>query len=229
VTPDHPPRLPAQRGLARPRQTPYDLPVVREAFTLPLVLLTVAGLGGLRVVPGAHLRFEPPSLVSLLLGVLLLATLVNAGALAPDRLVSPRRNGLANASGGVVLAALFLAAAQVFTLLTPTRGLLSFVFAAFFLLLLWNTLAVGPDRRQLLRSYGVIFGGAFLLKFVVLSAVYDTGSGLLRRVMLTVLEGVSLGALGFDPDSTATGYVAFAALALFLFALVLLPGRQRRP
>jgi hypothetical protein len=228
VTPSHRPALPPQHGLARPRPTPYDLPIGREAFTLPLLLLTVAALGGLRVAAGGHLSFEPPSLVSLLLGVLLLATLVNAGALAPDRLASARRQALENASGLVVLLSLLLAAAQVFTLLTPARGLLEFVFATFFLLLLWNTLAVGPDRRRLLRGLAVIFGGTFLLKFVVLAAVYDPQGGLLRRVMITLLEGVSLGALGFDPDSTATGYVAFVTLGLFLCALILLPGRQRR-
>lgn len=221
--------LPPDRGLTRPRIAPRDLPVGREAFTLPLLLLTVAAMGGVRVATGGHLGFVPPSLVSLVLGVLLAAALVKAGALAPDRLASSRRSALENASGTTVLVALFVASAQVFTLLTPARGLLAFVFTTFFLLLLWNTLAVGPDRRQLLRSLGVILGGSFLLKFVVLAAMYDPAGGLLRRVMVTLLEGVSLGALGFDPDGAATGYLAFATLALFLFALVLLPGRQRRP
>jgi hypothetical protein len=223
------PVLPPDRDLARPRVAPRDLPVGREAFTLPLLLLTTAGLGGLRVGAAGQLGFVPPSLVSLLLGVLLLGTLVRAGALAPERLAGARRTGLENASGATVLVALFLASAQVFTLLTPTRGLLAFVFTTFFLLLLWNTLAAEPDRRQLLRSLAVMFGGTFLLKFVVLAAVYDPRGGLLQRVMVTLLEGVSLGALGFDPDGAVTGYVAFASLGLFLFGLTLLPGRQRRP
>ncbi len=221
--------LPPDRSLARPRVAARDLPVGREAFTLPLVLLTVAAVGGVRVAAGGRLGFVPPSLVSLVLGVLLVATLIRAGALAPDRLAGTRRTALENASGTTVLVALFVAAAQVFTLLTPARGLLAFVFTSFFLLLLWNTLAVGPDRRQLLRSLAVILGGSFLLKFVVLAALYDPAGGLLRRVMVTLLEGVSLGALGFDPDGVGTGYLAFATLALFLFALVLLPGRQHRP
>jgi hypothetical protein len=119
-----------------------------------------------------------------------------------------------------------VASAQVFALVTPSAGFLAFVFTAFYVLLLWNTLAVEPDRRQLLRSLLVVLGGAFVLKFVVLAAVYDPSSGLLRRVVLAMVEGVSLGALGFVPDGPATGYLAFATLAGFFLALILLPGRR---
>jgi hypothetical protein len=41
-----------------------------------------------------------------------------------------------------------------------------------------------------------------------------------------MVEGVSLGALGFVPDGPATGYLAFATLASFFLALILLPGRR---
>jgi len=214
------------KGLRRPVATTGDLPIGREAMTLPLLLLTVAALGGVRVTIAGALVFVPPSLMSLVLGVLLVATLVRSGALAPDRLMSGHRTALENASGAVVGASLLAASAQVFTLVTPAAGFLAFVFTAFYLLLLWNTLAVEPDRRQLLRSLLVVLGGAFVLKFVVLAAVYDPASGLLRRVVLAMVEGVSLGALGFVPDSPATGYLAFVALAGFFLALILLPGRR---
>jgi hypothetical protein len=214
--------------LSRPLIAPRDLPVAREAVTLPLLLLTIAAVSGLRITTSGTLLLVPPSLMALILGVLLIGTLVRTGALAPNRLVGDHRSALENASGGIVLVALLLASAQVFTMLTPSSGLLGFVFTTFFLLLLWNTMAVGPDRRQLLRSLAVVFGGAFALKFVVLAAAYDAGSGLLHRVILTMLEGVSLGALGFVPDGAATGYVAFVTLGLFFFALILLPGRAVR-
>lgn len=216
----------APKGLRRPIAASGDLPVGREAITLPLVLLTVAALGGVRVTTGGALVFVPPSLMSLVLGVLLVATLVRSGALAPERLVSGHRTPVENTSGVVVCIALLAASAQVFTLVTPAAGFLAFVFTTFYLLLLWNTLAVEPDRRQLLRSLLVVLGGAFILKFVVLAAVYDPSSGLLRRVVLTMVEGVSLGALGFTPDGPATGYLAFLTLAGFFLALILLPGRR---
>ena len=206
---------------------PRDLPVVREAITLPLLLLTVAALGGLRIAPDGRLALTPPSLMSLVLAVGLLAVLVRSGALVPDRLVAERRSALENSSGVFVLAALVAASAQVFSLVTPAAGLLAFVFTTFFVLLLWNTLAVEPDRRQVLRSLLVVFGGAFVLKFVVLAAIYEPEGGLLRRVLLTMLEGVSLGTLGFVPDGRTTGYVAFFTLAMYFAALVMLPGRRR--
>lgn len=214
------------KGLRRPIIATGELPVGREAITLPLLLLTVAALGGVRVTTAGALVFVSPSLMSLVLGVLLVATLVRSGALAPDRLMSGHRTALENASGAIVGATLLVASAQVFTLVTPAAGFLAFVFTAFYLLLLWNTLAVEPDRRQLLRSLLVVLGGAFILKFVVLAAVYDPASGLLRRVVLAMVEGVSLGALGFVPDAPATGYVAFATLGGFFLALILLPGRR---
>jgi hypothetical protein len=225
-----PPEHLARSAGLKPRlhtRTPGDLPVGREAVTLPLLLLTVAGAGGLRVDSAGKLSLVPPSLMALVLGVLLIGTLVRAGVLAPERLVADRRSALENVSGGIVLASLLLAAAQMFMLLTPPTGLLGFIFTAFFVLLLWNTLAVSPDRRQLLRSLAVVFGGAFVLKFIVLAAAYDAGGGLLHRVILTMLEGVSLGALGFVPDGAATGYMAFVLLGLFFVGLILLPGRQR--
>jgi hypothetical protein len=214
------------KGLRRPVSAAGDLPVGREAITLPLLLLTVAALGGVRVTTAGSLVFVPPSLMSLVLGVLLVATLVRSGALAPERLMSGHRTPLENASGITVAATLVVASAQVFTLVTPAAGFLAFVFTAFYVLLLWNTLAVEPDRRQLFRSLLVVLGGAFVLKFVILAAMYDPSSGLLRRVVLAMVEGVSLGALGFVPDGSATGYLAFVTLAGFFLALILLPGRR---
>jgi hypothetical protein len=205
---------------------PRQLPLVREAITLPLLLLTVAALGGVRVTADGRLALVPPSLMSLVLAVGLVGVLVRSGALSPARLVNDHRSALENSSGAVILASLVAASAQVFSLVTPQAGLFAFVFTTFFVLLLWNTLAVEPDRRQVLRSLLVVFGGAFVLKFVALAAIYEPEGGLLRRVMLTLLDGVSLGTLGFVPDGAATGYLAFFTLAMYFVALVMLPSRR---
>jgi hypothetical protein len=69
----------------------------------------------------------------------------------------------------------------------------------------------------------VIFGSAFVLKFILLAALSDPAAGRLHRVMVVLLEGVTLGTLVQEPVHPATGYVAFATIALFLFALTLLP------
>jgi hypothetical protein len=44
----------------------------------------------------------------------------------------------------------------------------------------------------------------------------------MKRVMTALLEGITLGALEYQPAGAATGYVAFATLALFVLGLVLL-------
>ena len=209
----------------------HEIRAGREAITLPLLLITVAALAGVRVSMTGTVRLTPPSLMSLVLAVLLLGVLTRSGALAPGRLLNDRRTALENAGGALVLLALLVAAAQVFTMMTPAAGLLAFVFTTFFVLLLWNTLAVRPDRGQVLRSLAVTLGGAFVLKFVVLAAVYDPNAGVLRRVMLALLDGVTLGSAGFTPDGAATGCIAFVTIGLFFAALVLLPagkGLRRR-
>jgi hypothetical protein len=203
-----------------------SLPVAREAVTLPALLLTVAMLGSLRVVPGAGLAFDPPPLIALVLGVMLLGLAVRVGLLAPERLVSPARTGLANANGIAVIAALLFASSQVFHMLAPEEGLLGLLFNAFFLVLLWNTLAAGPDPIRLLRSLMVVFGSALVLKFVVVNGLAAPGGSLAKRLFAVAIEGVTLGALGARHYGPATGYVAFVMLVLFFVALWLLPRRQ---
>ena len=85
-----------------PAPAELDMPVGREAFTLPLLLLTVAALGGVRVAQGGALALVPPSLISLILSTVLAGALVRSRALLPGRLVNDRRRLLANGSGVVV-------------------------------------------------------------------------------------------------------------------------------
>ena len=56
------------------------LPPGREAFTLPLALLTVAGAGGARILPGGAAHFEPPPIMALVLAAILLVLLARAGS-----------------------------------------------------------------------------------------------------------------------------------------------------
>lgn len=196
----------------------------REAITLPSIFLTVILLGGLRVATATYqLVFLPPSLMALVLALLLMGALVRCGALAPARLVDPARPALANASGMIVLIALFLAAAQTFNMTTPDGGLLQFLFNVFYLMLLWNTMAARPDRQRLLSSLLVVFGGAFVLRYIVLAALYDPNGGLTKRVLTAMLEGVTLGGLAYQAPAPVTGYVAFFTVLLFLIGLTLLP------
>jgi hypothetical protein len=200
------------------------LPPARESFVLPLLFLTVAGAGGLRIAPaGATLSFVPPALITLVLAVLLMGVMVRAGLLVPSGLVGDYRTGLENATGAAVLLTLFAASAQLFTCLTPDAGLVRLIFILFFLFLLWNTLATQPDRPRLLRSLLVVFGWAFVVRYVVLAALADPDAGWTRRMLGVLLEGASAGRLEGEPTAPLAGYVAFATIALYMVGLVLLP------
>lgn len=194
--------------------------VVRECFVLPGLLLTVVLLGGLRVAEG--IRFVAPPVMALALAMLLFGCLLRAQVLVPEVFMHVRRRPLENVSGLIVLASLFAASAQVFNLLTPESGLLHAIFSAFFLVQLLTTLAAVRERALMLRGLAVLFGAAFLLRFVVLESLYSADGGTLQRVLMALLEGVTLGTLGYSPHAPITGYAAFAALGLFLTALVLL-------
>src|SRR5207237_8320300 len=100
---------------------------VREAIVLPFAFLTVACLCGLRV--GSTTVRVPPPRISLVLGVMLLSALVRAHVFAPAAILASDRTPLENLSGLAVLAAMFAASAQVFTLVTPEHGLLHAVFS----------------------------------------------------------------------------------------------------
>jgi hypothetical protein len=201
----------------------------REAIYLPALFLTVTLLGGLR--PGSAVMLAPPSLFALVLAVLLIGVLVQSGAFVPLRVMNASRPALANVNGGVVVGALMVASAQMFSLLTPDAGLPRVLFSVYFLVLLINTMAASPDRVRVLRSLAVTFGAAFVLKFIVLDALSDPAGGRLTRLLQVLFEGVTLGALSQDTQHPAAGYSAFAAIVMFLAALSLLPSARdtRRP
>jgi hypothetical protein len=203
-----------------------DPVALREACVLPAIFLTVALAGGFRADAAGAIRLVPPPLVTMLLAMLLIGALLRARAIVPERLMSGRRNALANLSGIVVLLTLFAATAQIFNTLTPEEGLLHLLFGVFFVVLLWNTIVAEPDRPHLLRSLMVILGSALAIKYVMLAALYAPQPTLAKRVLTVLLEGATLGALTYLPDAPITGYVAFFAVALYLVGLLLLPNDQ---
>lgn len=201
---------------------------IREALVLPALFLTVTLLGGLRV--GTHVVLLAPSLVVLVLGVLLAVTLTRGGLLIPARLLSSERTLLENASGAVVLLSLLTASAQVFNVVTPETGLLHLLFTAFFFMQILTAMAGASGPRQLLRSVGVLLAGAFVLRWVVLETLYAPATGTAKRMLTLLVEGVSLGAIDYQPHAPATGYVAMLTIALYLIGLWLLSaGRRQRP
>lgn len=201
---------------------------IREAIVLPVLFLTVTLLGGFR--NGASVVLLPPPLVAVVLGVLLVGALARGGVLVPGLLINGGRTPLENTTGAVVVATLLSASAQVFNLITPDTGLLHLLFTAFFLVQILTTMAGTSGPRQLLRSVGVLLACAFVLRFVVLENLYAPGTGTIKRMLTLLVEGVSLGAIDYQPHAPATGYVALLTIALYLVGLWLLSSAGgRRP
>ncbi len=193
---------------------------VREALVLPALFLTSFLAGGFR--GGSSVRLVPPALTALVLGALLVAALLRSGVWVPAHFVSPRRPGLANASGLVASAAMLLASAQALNVVMPEDGLLHAAFAVLLAVQLLTTLAALRDRAALLRSLATLLGCAFVLRFIVLESLFAPRPGWLKRVLAAALEGVSLGTLSYSPTGTVAGYTAFAALCLYLWGLFLM-------
>jgi hypothetical protein len=196
---------------------------VREALVLPFLFLTVALLGGVRMLPGDAMRFVPPPLVGLVLAVVLMGAMMRARLLVPDALVGPARGGLANVNGGILILTLLAATAQVLSGLSPEAGLLRVAYYFVLVVLVWNTLAAAPDRPRLLHSLFVILGAALVFKHIILSALFDADGGIVKRIVLAVLEGASMASVETERLDDATGYVAFGNVLLYLLGLALLP------
>jgi hypothetical protein len=200
---------------------------ITEAVYLPLLFLTVVLVGGIRV--SDRLTFTPPPLFALVLGVMLFGVLIRGRVLAPERLMSASRSGIANVNGFVVMMATFFAATQVFNLVIPESGLPFLLFNVFLFVLLVNTMAGSHDRVSVLRSLAVVTGAAFILKFIVLAALSEPGETALKRVLLAMLEGVTLGTLTQPVLHPASGYIAFGTLVLFLIGVAMLPSQDSAP
>ena len=69
-------------------------------------------------------------------------------------------------------------------------------------------------RSAASSSLAVTFGAAFLIKFVILLELSTPGTGWTKRVLQTMLEGITLGTLTQDVLHPATGYIALFALGV---------------
>jgi hypothetical protein len=197
--------------------------VLVDYVVLPMLFLTVALLGGLRV--GTENRtfiFVAPPLVTLLLAVLVILLLVRGRLIRFHQLVGNELPPLTNVVHIWMLITLFFASAQAFNSVLPERGLLHWLFSFFFLWTLWNNQFSSFDLRRLLRSLAILFGTAFVLKHMLLASLYSPEGGWLKRAAGTLLQGVSLGTLDAPGFAPATGYISFFTLTLYVAGLILL-------
>jgi hypothetical protein len=198
---------------------------IREAITLPILFLTVVLAASVQ--PGTPLAFVPPSLFALVLAMLLVAGLVQCGALAPELLVAPHRSALENLNGLAVMLTLFAASAAAAAVLLPASGTPAVLMGILLFALIAQALAIGASRTRMMRGLLVSVAVAFVLKFIVLASLSAPAAGPLARIVQLLFEGVTLGSITQPAMHPAAGYIAFATLMLYLFGIVLLPRRSR--
>lgn len=199
-------------------------------IVLPMIFLTVALLGGLRVKAEADhaFVFVAPPLITLILAVLLMLLFVRGHLVEIREWVRSDYPLLVNISHVLTLIAIFFASAQSFNSVLPEGGLLFWLFSFFFLWTLWNNQFSAFDAHRLLRSLTVLFGTAFVLKHMLLASLYAPEGSWLRRLAGAVLEGVALGTLDVQRFAPATGYISFFTLALYVTGLILLTPRMEK-
>ncbi|HEX5703898.1 MAG TPA: hypothetical protein VFX97_11905 [Pyrinomonadaceae bacterium] len=198
-------------------------------WVLPLIFLTVALLGGLRVSSDDRaFIFFPPPLITLVLAVLLMLLFVRGGLIELRSWIGADHPPLRNVSHIWLLLTLFFASAQAFNSVLPERGLLHWLFSFFFLWTLWNNQFSAFDARRLLRSLVVLFGTAFVLKHMLLASLYAPDGGWLKRLAGALAQGVSLGTLDAPMFAPATGYISFFTLGLYMAGLMLMAFKSER-
>lgn len=196
---------------------------ILQYIVLPMIFLTVALLGGLRVSGVDRVFvFVAPPLITLVLATLLMLLFVRGHMIELKAWLSSDRPAMENIANGLTLLSLFFASAQAFNSVLPESGLLFWLFSFFFLWTLWNNQFSSFDPKRLLRSLTVLFATAFVLKHMLLASLYAPEGGWVKRLAGVLLEGVSLGTLDAPVFAPATGYISFFTLALYIWGLLLL-------
>ncbi len=196
---------------------------VLSYIIVPFIFLTVALVGGVRITVENHeLQFIGPQLVSLILAAFAMILFARGGLVELPRYVGEHRGLLDNASGVVSLVSLYFATVQIFNSVTPERGLLNFFFYLFYFLIFWNNLFVVFNPARLAKSLATVLGASFLLKYLVLADLFAPTESWAKYILQRLMQTASLGALDYQAFAPATGYIGFAALALYLLGLYLI-------
>lgn len=190
---------------------------------LPVIFLTVVLLGGLRIdLETKAFVFIPPPLITLILSTFLMVLFVRGHMIELRQWLKSNQSPLTNVSHTLTLLTLFFASAQAFNSVMPERGFLFWLFSFFFLWTLWNNQFSNFDARLLLRSLAVLFGTAFVIKYMILTSIFSPEGGIAKRIAGFFLELGTLGTLSTKIFAPATGYISFFTLALYVTGLILL-------
>lgn len=210
----------------RPKPATADLNALYLRYlVLPLIFLTVALLGGLRIAgdDGAFVFFRP-ALVCLIFAAILLVIFARSGVFRLDGWFSESFTPLQNLVNGLVVTTLFAAATQIFNSLLPEQGLTLWIVAFCFFWTLWNNLFADFDPRKLFRSLGGLFGLAFVAKYLILANLAaPAGRNWFEALTENPGQEAITRLLDLPRYASSTGYIQFFAGVLFLLGLYFLP------
>jgi hypothetical protein len=205
---------------------------ILQYLVLPLVFLTVALLGGLRLsVENNAFIFLRPALVCLIFATILVILFFRGKLILLSGWFSEDFSTLKNVANGLILLTLFAASTQVFNSLLPEKGLTFWIIGFFFFWTLWNNLFVEFEAKKLLQSLGSLFGLAFVAKYLVLANLTGSGdSTWTQKILESVMKEASFGLLDLPKFSPGTGYIQFFTLVLYVIGLILLsPSSAPKP
>ncbi len=193
-------------------------------IVLPLIFLTSALLGGLRI--GAEDKafvFLKPPLVCLIFASVLLVLFFRAHLIRLNGWFSENFSPVKNLANSAVLLALFLASTQIFNSLLPERGLPFWIIAFCFFWTLWNNLFADFDTKRLVQSLGGMFGLAFIVKYLILlNLTAPANKSWLQGIFENPTQEAFTWLLDLPRFAAATGYIQFFALVFYLIGLFLL-------
>ncbi|MDQ3711278.1 MAG: hypothetical protein M3388_03570 [Acidobacteriota bacterium] len=197
---------------------------------LPLIFLTVALLGGLRISQSddAFVFLKPP-LVCLIFATILLVLFFRANLIKLNGWFSENFSGLKNVANATILVSLFAASTQVFNALLPERGLPFWIFAFCFFWTLWNNLFAEFDKKRLLQSLGGLFGLAFVVKYLILAGLTaPANKNWIQGIFENPAQEAFTWFLDLPKFAPATGYIQFFTLVFYLIGLFLLKPETRK-
>lgn len=200
-----------------------------QYIALPLIFLTVALLGGLRLNAADNaFLFLKPALICLIFAVILLVLFFRSGLLRLEGWFSENFSVVQNIANACVLLALFFASTQIFNSLLPERGLPFWIFAFCFFWTLWNNLFVEFRGTRLVQSLGSVFALAFVSKYLILAYMTaPANESWWRGILENPTQEAFTWLLDLPRFSAGTGYIQFFAVIFYLLGLFLLPSSTK--
>ena len=210
---------------AGPQQSVENRRAALLHIVLPLLLLFVAVIGGLRfnAVDGSVIFLAPP-LICLVFAAALMVLFFRSGLVRLDGWISERFSLTQNIIDGITLASLFSASVQVFNSLLPEQGLPFWVVSFCFFWTLWTNLFADLDTKKLLRSLAAMFCLAFVVKYLLLANLTKPANeSWISSIMNNPGQTAFTWLLDLPQFSAGTGYLQFFTLTVFVIALYFLP------